>query len=73
MSGKFIHHDSPDEWLVVLTDADGDRTDSEVFSGEYDIETIRERAISLWRPEKGYTMRFHPIGPERMDLALGFA
>jgi hypothetical protein len=63
----------PDEWLVAVTDPDGDRILSETFGGDYSLEQIREQALRHFNPPPGHTLRFYPIGEERVDLALGIA
>lgn len=64
---------TPNEWLVTLEDPNGNRTDSEVYSGEWPVEHIREEVLTMWNPPRGYTIRFYPIGEERVDLATGIA
>lgn len=66
--------EAPDEWLAVVTDEDGNRIDSETFGGDYSIEVIREKAAQHFGDlPAGHNLRFYPIGPERVDLAIGFA
>jgi hypothetical protein len=68
---------SPDEWLAVVTDEDGDRIDSQTFSGEYSIDHVRDQAYAYFETmgtaKSGHNVRFYPIGPERVDLAIGTA
>lgn len=66
--------DAPEEWLVVITDEDGNRVDSETFGGDYSIEQIREVAGNHFGDlPAGHNCRFYPVGPERVDLAFGFS
>lgn len=69
-----LEGEPPTEWLAVVTDEDGDRIDSETFGGDYSIEHIRETAMNHFGDlPAGNNLRFYPIAPERVDLAIGFA
>ena len=66
--------EAPDEWLVAVTDEDGNRILSETFGGDYSVEQIRETAARHFGDlPAGHNCRFYPIAPERVDLAFGFA
>lgn len=68
---------APDEWLAVVTDEDGNRIDSQTYSGEYAIDHIRDQAYAYFETmgtaRAGHNVRFHPIKAELVDLAIGTA
>ena len=66
--------DTPGEWLATVEDEDGDRILSEVFGGDYSLDQIRLNAMRHFGDlPAGHNLRFYPIGPERVDMARGFA
>ncbi len=66
--------EAPDHWLAVVTDENGNRVNSALIEGDNSTDSLRKRAGEHFGDlPAGHNCRFHPIGPDRVDLAFGFA
>lgn len=66
--------EAPDHWLSVVTNEDGKWVNSVLLEGDNSTDSLRKRAGEYWGDlPAGHNCRFYPVGPDRADLAFGFA
>lgn len=66
--------EAPTLWLAVVTDEDGNRVNSVLLEGDNSTDSLRQRAGEHFGDlPAGHNCRFAPVGPDRADLAFGFA
>lgn len=66
--------EAPDHWLAVVTDENGNRVNSALIEGDNSTDSLRARAGEHFGDlPAGHSCRFYPVGPDRVDLAFGFA